>query len=644
MASYKDGQSYHKIASTTIVDIDVSAAALVIASPRISNSGFMEAKDFVDYVDTYQYPSAGNTGWYAPDFEFYRKTRVNYVIQPDDNTTFVTSNVLKKSTKAEIGDRPPGAGGYVYHIRDNGDVEIFRNLTLEDYITCSWNDYKDTTHDFSVTETAYNDDGTSYQKNISNWERVNMTEMDRIALNVLVPDAYTLSPSWDPTDPPYYWTTERKSYAGGRKEYGVYNANHMYYSYLNRYSWLEGSGATDRGVIAVRAAANHFPGPHTNYFATFNRALDHNGETPANKQTFNFPTIDSITKIRWDAVTTTRTKDVGSSYGGNNSWLYIVPNKKIDVINNASITDGESDSLSLTFEYNDVAHSDDGVSDGYQWNAHVDIGLLEKPTITPDSIDEVPEYEGDDSITLKPDTGWNLMSTGPVPLKNIQRIVYSDDDGNSGTLVKDVDFQTVDVYPVVAYYRDGQINNNAGPLIDPNDGNYDPDFDSPVYGTEALYTALHTDYLFYFPAYYGTMILAKNTEGKAYLPEWNFNGMGLASPYEGFHVKVETPFELKFEGLPNIVQLNSGSGVTTYTVQETIILKPGWQFFRFPGLTNINVVLALTSILEHVIIVKNNAGKAYLPYWDFNGIGDFKVGEAYQIKMEDTLPQYELVF
>ena len=47
----------------------------------------------------------------------------------------------------------------------------------------------------------------------------------------------------------------------------------------------------------------------------------------------------------------------------------------------------------------------------------------------------------------------------------------------------------------------------------------------------------------------------------------------------------------------------------------------------------------LNPILSQVIIAKDYLGSAFLPEWEFNGIGDMQPGEGYQVKMlnEDIL-------
>jgi len=74
---------------------------------------------------------------------------------------------------------------------------------------------------------------------------------------------------------------------------------------------------------------------------------------------------------------------------------------------------------------------------------------------------------------------------------------------------------------------------------------------------------------------------------------------------------------------------------TAPEVSEQIIELPqGWSLFSTYMLTdNMDVVEMLTAINSEIVIVKDNAGLAYLPEWGFNGIGDMIVGQGYQIKL-----------
>ena len=52
---------------------------------------------------------------------------------------------------------------------------------------------------------------------------------------------------------------------------------------------------------------------------------------------------------------------------------------------------------------------------------------------------------------------------------------------------------------------------------------------------------------------------------------------------------------------------------------------------------DMNVASVISPINENVIIVKDFVGAAYLTDWEFNGIGDFLVGQGYQIKTNDSV-------
>ena len=46
--------------------------------------------------------------------------------------------------------------------------------------------------------------------------------------------------------------------------------------------------------------------------------------------------------------------------------------------------------------------------------------------------------------------------------------------------------------------------------------------------------------------------------------------------------------------------------------------------------------------IEYVVIVKDNNGLAYLPEWNYNGIGELDSGYGYQIKVTESLNNFSL--
>ena len=50
----------------------------------------------------------------------------------------------------------------------------------------------------------------------------------------------------------------------------------------------------------------------------------------------------------------------------------------------------------------------------------------------------------------------------------------------------------------------------------------------------------------------------------------------------------------------------------------------------------------LSEYADHVVIVKDNNGLAYLPEWNFNGIGTLSPGYGYQIKVSESIDDFSL--
>lgn len=66
---------------------------------------------------------------------------------------------------------------------------------------------------------------------------------------------------------------------------------------------------------------------------------------------------------------------------------------------------------------------------------------------------------------------------------------------------------------------------------------------------------------------------------------------------------------------------------------NSIELPKGWSMFGYPCKESKRVDQAFSTIKGNVIIIKNSNGLAYLPDWNYNGIGDLQFGKGYQIKM-----------
>ena len=51
---------------------------------------------------------------------------------------------------------------------------------------------------------------------------------------------------------------------------------------------------------------------------------------------------------------------------------------------------------------------------------------------------------------------------------------------------------------------------------------------------------------------------------------------------------------------------------------------------------DMDIASVLNNLDTEIILVKDYEGMAFLPSWNFNGIGDMIVGQGYQIKIQDA--------
>ena len=117
----------------------------------------------------------------------------------------------------------------------------------------------------------------------------------------------------------------------------------------------------------------------------------------------------------------------------------------------------------------------------------------------------------------------------------------------------------------------------------------------------------------------GDVIIMKNNIGLTYLPNWSYDGIGLLSYGDGYQIKSlnQTLIEVNGELVDNI----------------NIELNEGWNMIGVLSQIPQSIEVVLSSCTDLVVIAKDAFGVAYLPEWNFNGIGDMLPGQGYQIKM-----------
>jgi len=126
------------------------------------------------------------------------------------------------------------------------------------------------------------------------------------------------------------------------------------------------------------------------------------------------------------------------------------------------------------------------------------------------------------------------------------------------------------------------------------------------------------------------LLIVKDGNGLAYLPEWEFNGIGDWDFKQGYQLKISAPTALHIEGL------------TVQPEDHPLQIPLGWSLISYLRQNPTDVGEVFENLIEEIILIKNSAGLAYLPDWDFNGIGNLQAGQGYQIKASSDIELYYL--
>ncbi|PDH49416.1 MAG: hypothetical protein CND86_00265 [Bacteroidetes bacterium MED-G21] len=118
------------------------------------------------------------------------------------------------------------------------------------------------------------------------------------------------------------------------------------------------------------------------------------------------------------------------------------------------------------------------------------------------------------------------------------------------------------------------------------------------------------------------VIMIKNYLGHVYLAEWNYNGIGDIKFNEGYQIKTNQACSIIFEGEYMDPEEN------------TINLVEGWNIISYIRLNPAPANMVFQNLVEegNLVIAKDGTGAAFLPDWNFNGIGNIEAGQGYQLK------------
>ena len=124
-----------------------------------------------------------------------------------------------------------------------------------------------------------------------------------------------------------------------------------------------------------------------------------------------------------------------------------------------------------------------------------------------------------------------------------------------------------------------------------------------------------------------SVLIVKDGDGQAYIPSFGINAIGNWNVEKGYKAKTS-----------NAVTLTMGCEQVD-PINTPISLSAGWDIISFLRTSALDVPTAVSSILPNLIIIKDGNGKAYIPSFGINTIGDMVPGQGYKIKMSaaDTL-------
>ncbi|PDH45910.1 MAG: hypothetical protein CND86_05920 [Bacteroidetes bacterium MED-G21] len=135
-----------------------------------------------------------------------------------------------------------------------------------------------------------------------------------------------------------------------------------------------------------------------------------------------------------------------------------------------------------------------------------------------------------------------------------------------------------------------------------------------------------------------SIIIVKNYLGAAYLPEFNFNGIGNLNFSNGYQIKLTNSIEdFQFCSIISTDYDSSDETQNCSIVDYELEIPLGWSLLGYYCEESQDIDNVFSEINDVVIIVKDYLGNAYIPEWNYNGIGSFEYSEGYQIKMEQNI-------
>lgn len=124
-----------------------------------------------------------------------------------------------------------------------------------------------------------------------------------------------------------------------------------------------------------------------------------------------------------------------------------------------------------------------------------------------------------------------------------------------------------------------------------------------------------------------------------------FLGTKIPGDYEVIYVFYDPESEVTYDELhkdtiPFSVHEASGLNQTTTEQIIPLSLTEGWNMIGYTCVEPINVEEAFASIVDKIIIVKDNLGNVYLPNLGFNGLENLEFAKGYQLKLTEDINDF----
>jgi hypothetical protein len=121
----------------------------------------------------------------------------------------------------------------------------------------------------------------------------------------------------------------------------------------------------------------------------------------------------------------------------------------------------------------------------------------------------------------------------------------------------------------------------------------------------------------FFEAVEDDLVIVKNKAGQTYIPQFGIDNIKNWKYQEAYQAYASEADNLVVDGTPVVPELDS------------MTLETGWNYFAYLRKSALNIEEALSSIDDDILIVKDNAGKLYLPQYSINSIGEMMPGQGY---------------